>query len=438
VYCDIQIIPAVMEYLPKQSILALRQVTKESKAAIEKVLGTHYASPRQGALKFQHDETFYRFHKLMDEINEKYDFTKESVEEFLTCLRTGREAVVDGNAPEVADAVDGQNEVSNGEEEEQDSEDGSEQDSDEGREQDSEEVHEIEEELEIEVLTVEEDEPDLAQAEEVINAQLDEETEEVVHVIVAELIGDELVARSPNNPFPTRHITIPLVTYEDLDVNLMKMLAMYGHNVWHLTIGPSDNDNQVTDVDLALRNLVWILGRTPNLKILDFIPKRWRDCWVKLLKWENPNLISFPSLNQLVSLSLGVTLPSMLPPFYLELIKAYGTQLTSLDHHHHSFSRSVIEYLPKLTRFALYCDNASELRSVGQVGWQLERLFVVGNFKRQAHEMFEVLGLFGRSLVELDLNDDMFYGYTKLENPSNWVVKPMSKLKILRVSFGSD
>jgi len=155
-------------------------------------------------------------------------------------------------------------------------------------------------------------------------------TGEVAHDNAEQLIGDELVARSLTNPFPTRQITTPFATFEDLYLNLMKMLSMYGHHVWHLTCDLRYDELKdpfgEQDVDSAFRNLVWILGRTPNLKVLDITSEYDGD---ELENWENRNLLSLPPLNQLVSLCLRLGLHEVLPPFCLELIKAYGAQLTT-------------------------------------------------------------------------------------------------------------
>jgi len=188
-----------------------------------------------------------------------------------------------------------------------------------------------------------------------------------------------------------------------------------------------EDEEEDQDVDLAFTNLVWILGRTPNLKILNVIDE---EIWDISLEGSS----SLPPLNQLVSLHLDFAIYCQpLPLLYLELIKAYGAQITNLNlGRRHTFSRDIAEYLPKITLLALKCDHISQLHSVDQVGWKVGRLSLNGHFSEEAHKVFEAIGRFGKSVIELKVDS---FGHLRCKNhqetPS--VVKPMSKLKILRI-----
>jgi len=387
---------------------------------------------------------------FVTQINEKYIFSSpRKAEDFLNCLA--------GNSVPEEEAIPGGDDASVSEDEapENISEDENSGDAHTSSEVDLEEVaqEEIEptrQKQQPDILVPQkgeassDDDEDYELVQENQKAILDEDAAESSEdenlaefdEIVEEIIGNDLIRRSPNNPFVTRHITIHFAR-EDLDIHTKKLVVMFGHHVWHLTceIGVNskleDNDDDDRDEEAPLRNLDWILGRMPNLKILDVLAEGW-------LCWQEIQFFSiFPQLKNLSSLRLenGFGMKS-LPE---KLLDQYGHQITCLYCGENVLNLELLSadrlknWLPNIRQLTTEYNGFSELKKVSNVGWRLKRLtWKWGDLYTEAHEFFKTMECFANSLEELELDGFMGLRKFEIEDAKKLEIKPISKLKIIR------
>ncbi|CAL8116288.1 unnamed protein product [Orchesella dallaii] len=251
-------------------------------------------------------------------------------------------------------------------------------------------------------------------------------------------VGENLSRDS--NPFLTRSILIPLgfdgVEYTAVE----RILTLFGHHVWSLSatiIGDDeDEDEDIENLPLIpTKRFARLLSLVPNLKSLSLSSDGW-----ELIEALRPE--ELPELKHLVKLSFRYWLSESREPVPLAFLRRYGPQLVELqDASNYSLLQLdqlnvqvLNELLPNLKKLRLRRTFGSALPKLAKVNWRLEELTLACFYQWKIKDVFNIIGNFSETLVQLQLNTDFprhvpvgIFGIT------GYPCKELSKLQVLQL-----
>ncbi|CAL8116291.1 unnamed protein product [Orchesella dallaii] len=241
-----------------------------------------------------------------------------------------------------------------------------------------------------------------------------------------------------NNPFLTRSIMILLDVDGDEYTAMEKTLTLFGHHVWSLTATIiSDDDYIENPVLIPTKKFARLLSLVPNLKSLN-------------LSSDNSELIEallpeeLPELKHLVRLGFMNWLSGSIESVPLAFLRRYGQQLIELGD---TCNDSLLqldqlnvqvlnELLPNLKKLRLRRTFDSALPKLAKVNWRLEELTLKCFYEWKIEDIFNIIGNFSYTLIQLQLNDDIPFPRhvpVGILDIPGYPCKELAKLQVLRL-----